>query len=156
MKKRILGILLVCCLVVGLLPTAALADETPNVVPHDGKEVDIWSSGWGFLHGNAVIFTDGATEGKTKVYKDNAPYGGEVGPEDELLEFAGLTGSHEEGYDLSTTQIYCVGTADYPGYKEHNGDVYVTMLGGTIQELNGSMFCSFDNFTFTMTGVYLH
>lgn len=141
-----------------LIPLLKL--ETPSikaeVVGQDGKEIEMYSGGgWLFLHGNAIILDEGATPDLTKVYKDvNANKS--LDDEDELLAFNNVNGTKENGYDLSNTIIYALGSSepfDPSYYTEHTGDIVITMLGGSVKEINGSLFCdNTGDFTFTMTG----
>lgn len=105
-----------------------------------------------FLHGNAAILAEGSSEGLTKLYLDkNAD--GRLDGGDEAVSLSNASGDLQNGYDLSNSVIYCVGTFDWPGYQEHEGDILVTMTGGTVKEINGSLLCSnTGDFIFTMTG----
>lgn len=154
MKKISKAIIATFLLLIPLLKLETLLIKA-EVVGQDGKEIEMYSGGgWLFLHGNAIILDEGATPDLTKVYKDvNANKS--LDDEDELLAFNNVNGTKENGYDLSNTIIYALGSSepfDPSYYTEHTGDIVITMLGGSVKEINGSLFCdNTGDFTFTMT-----
>lgn len=99
------------------------------------------------LSGTPVIITEGADSSKTKLYEDKNANG--ILDGDELpIELPKETGSLEDGYDLSGTQIY--------GGKSGEactGDVTITMLGGELFYIEGTYTGDVTgNFNLRMTG----
>lgn len=105
------------------------------------------SSGVVCLSGTPVIITEGADSSKTKLYEDKNANG--ILDGDELpIELPKETGSLEDGYDLSGTQI-CGGKSG----EACTGDVTITMLGGELFYIEGTYTGDVTgNFNLRMTG----
>ncbi len=103
-------------------------------------------SGMVCLYGRNAIITDGDSEGLTKIYEDTNA-NGILDDADILAELPDETGSKEGGYDLSNSTIYGLHSGT------HNGDLQITMLGGCVKDIDGSLNANVKgDFNLTMTG----